>query len=200
MTNPKQVAIDGAGNVYASETGEVRSRRSPPDDSSSSCVTTVGSGFGGFGGVAVDASGNRASLQYFKHRGQGDSRRLHFFELLRDHRRRIPTPGQLAVDSDGDVYVADDGGTTPSKKSLIRLFLLQLRFDTGWRLQRAIRHRNRRERECYVADAQCNAPQQIPASCIAGANNSGCVLTVKSGLRPSLPAWLSTAVAILFFG
>ena len=133
LSNPRGVAVDGVGNLYMADTGNHRIRKV---DSTGTITTIAGTGVSGFGedggpaiqatlyyprGVAVDSTGNLYIADTYNHRIRrvdlsgtittiaGTGERSGFFSG--DGRPAVQAeffgPVDVAVDSAGNVYIAD---------------------------------------------------------------------------------------------
>jgi sugar lactone lactonase YvrE len=103
LSNPQGVAVDGAGNVYITDTGN---NRVVDVSAGSGTQTTIGTGFNAPQGVAVDGAGNvyiadTGNNQVVEVRAGGGTQTT------------IGTgfngPRGVAVDGAGNIYVADTG-------------------------------------------------------------------------------------------
>ncbi len=116
-TTPNDVAVDGAANVYIAESRAPRVRKIAPDGTISTVAGTGVAGFSGDGGpaaeaqlsgaaaVAADSSGNLYISDPANHRVRkvspdGTITTAVLFTGLRN------TPGDLAIDAAGQLYVA----------------------------------------------------------------------------------------------
>ena len=133
LETPEAVAVDGVGNLYIADTGNHRIRKV---DSTGTITTIAGTGVSGFGedggpaiqatlyyprGVAVDSGGNLYVADTYNHRIRrvdlsgtittiaGTGERSGFFSG--DGRPAVQAeffgPVDVAVDSAGNVYIAD---------------------------------------------------------------------------------------------
>ena len=133
LETPEAVAVDGVGNLYIADTGNHRIRKV---DSTGTITTIAGTGVSGFGedggpaiqatlyyprGVAVDSTGNLYIADTYNHRIRrvdlsgtittiaGTGERSGFFSG--DGRPAVQAeffgPVDVAVDSAGNVYIAD---------------------------------------------------------------------------------------------
>ncbi|MGD0894251.1 MAG: Ig-like domain repeat protein, partial [Terracidiphilus sp.] len=111
------VAVDGSGNVYVADSGNGAVKEMPPGCASSSCVTTLGSGFSYPEGVTVDGSGN----VYVADWGNGAVKEMQTGCTASSFNNGTCTittlgggfgdPSSVAVDGGGNVFVADSGNS-----------------------------------------------------------------------------------------
>jgi uncharacterized protein (TIGR03437 family) len=98
LNAPNYVAVDSAGNLYISDTGNKRIR----EVASGGVITTIASGLTGPGAIAVDSAANL----YF-----ADGASVHRFSdgtlATIAGAGSLINPQGIAVDSAGDVYVSD---------------------------------------------------------------------------------------------
>ena len=133
LSYPAGVAVDGAGNVYISDTTTDRIRRV---DSTGTITTIAGDGTEGFGGdggaataaqlnfpvgVAVDDAGNLYIADYYNHRVRkvDSTGTITTIAGTGDHgyggdggpaaQARLTAPSDVAADNAGNLYIADQG-------------------------------------------------------------------------------------------
>jgi len=118
FSGPTDVAVDAVGNIYFSERENDRLRKVTP----TGVVTTLASGFSGSsdltGGLSVDQSGNiyvASSQGVRKFTSNGTAAAFYGSAALSGSAdgsassARFNQPGDIAVDSSGNIYVADGG-------------------------------------------------------------------------------------------
>ncbi len=105
------LAVDGSGNVYVADWGNSAVKEIPPGCTASSCVTTLGGGFGTPSGVAVDGSGN----VYVADSGNNAVKEMPpgcaSSSCVTTLGGGFSDPAGVAVDGSGNVYVADWGNS-----------------------------------------------------------------------------------------
>ena len=115
FNHPEGVAVDGAGNVYVTDSGNSAVKKIPYSGGSYGTPVTLGSGFVGPFGVAVDGAGNvffSDGLGYWvKEIPYSDGSYGAPVTLASGFGRA----SQIAVDSAGNVYVADSGNSAVAK-------------------------------------------------------------------------------------
>ena len=121
LTNPHQMAIDGAGDLYAADSesggsgaGEIIAFAGASTSSGLISAKTLISGLNNPKGLAVDASGNlyiaEAGSVLFQPIGNGMPTQLG---------SGFTTPVSVAVDASGNVYVADTGLNEIEKLTIV---------------------------------------------------------------------------------
>ena len=195
QTYPSGVAVDASGNVYLAMPALSAVEKIPVScingANNNSCVLTLGGGFSDPLGVAVDASGNvfvaDTDNDAIKEipasciAGANDS------SCVLPLGSGFKEPYGVAVDGSGNVYVADtfksavkmisascvaNAGSIPcvaSSNVAPGAFAIPsgVAVDTNGNV--------------FVADAGFSTVREVPAACIAGANNNSCVVTLGGG-------------------
>jgi outer membrane protein assembly factor BamB len=156
FSSPQGLALDAQGNLYVADTGNVRVQVFDPEGGFLLSITDAR--FTGPHGVAVDAAGGIYVTDA--------SETVHVFNGRGDPVRSFGQPGSLpnqfvriadlAVDSAGEVYVADSGNGRVQKFSMLSglVFTLGEEGDEEGLLSRPQGVAVDSEANVYVADAQ----------------------------------------------
>jgi streptogramin lyase len=110
FSGPSDVAVDANGNIYVADNGNNSVKEIPPGCSSSSCVTTLASGFAP-GGVAVDGSGNVYVTDYTNNAVNEIPAGCTTSSCVTTLGGGFYGHGFVAVDGNGNVYVTDVDNT-----------------------------------------------------------------------------------------
>ncbi len=188
---PEGVAVDTRGNVYVADYDNSLVKEIPASciagANNASCVLTLGSGFSLPATVAVDGSGNVFVADY----GNSEVKEIPASCIAGANNAScvltlgsgFNVPEGVAVDGSGNVFVGDAGnnevkeilavnGSVPATPQINIL---------GGGFNQPYGVAVDASGNVYVADTGNNEVKEIPASCIAGANNLSCVLTLGSG-------------------
>ncbi|MGA3162031.1 MAG: MBG domain-containing protein [Terracidiphilus sp.] len=203
LTYPSGIAVDASGNVYLAMPALNAVEEIPAScisgANNSMCVITLGAGFSGPLGVAVDASGNvyvaDSDNDAIKAMPSGCTSSSCVVTLGSGFKE----PYGVAVDGSGNVYVAD---TFQSSIKMITASCvtgaLALPSPTPCTASSPVITTAHffaipsgiaadASGNVYVADASFSTIYEIPASCIAGANNSTCVTTLGNSAAFDTP-------------
>lgn len=107
---PTGVAVDGAGNVYVTDTtNNTAVTKVPVGCANASCITTLGGGFWHPAGVAVDGAGNIYIADYAYNAVKKMPAGCATASCVTTLGGGFLTPAGVSVDASGNVYVADYG-------------------------------------------------------------------------------------------
>ncbi|WP_263378574.1 IPT/TIG domain-containing protein [Granulicella paludicola] len=174
-SRPKNLAIDGAGDIYVANFGGGNVLKIPVGCTTASCVTTVGGGFEGPASVALDGAGNIYVADYTASLVKEMAPDCAVATCALPLAGGFYKPTSVKVDANGLVYIADSGnnaikeipgGCTSSSCVLTIEYGFLDPQDIAVDANGII----------YIVDYGHNAIKSTPANCI-----SGCAITTLGG-------------------
>jgi sugar lactone lactonase YvrE len=132
---PTAVAVDGAGNLFVTESGYGNVKKIPLGCKSPSCMETVGSGFNQPYGLAVDSSGNVFVADTFNNAIK-EVMAAGGYTTIKTLASGLDLPWSVVVNASGDLFVAEGGDQCtpfiPGSCSQINTSLVEITAASGY--------------------------------------------------------------------
>jgi len=173
---PRNMAIDGAGDIYVSNFGAGTVAEIPAGCTTSSCVTTVGGGFSGPSFVAVDGAGSIYVADFSASVVDEMPAGCASASCVTPLGGGFNQPISVRVDGSGNVFVADFGNSAVKKiPQACTTSTCVLQLGTGFQNPQDVALDG--SGNIYVADYGNSLVKSMAASC----SNTSCMVTTLGG-------------------
>jgi sugar lactone lactonase YvrE len=177
--SPQGMTVDGAGNVFVADSGQ-NAVKEIVAAGGYTTVNTLGSGFNDPVSVALDGAAN-VFVADQDNRAVKEILAAGGYTIVNTLGSGWSFPDGVAVDGAGNVFVADQGTGTVVEIVAAGGYTTVNTVGSGYANPSGVALDG--SGNVFVTDPGSSAVDQIPASCIAGANNSSCMLNLGSGFE-----------------
>lgn len=196
-SQPSSIAVDAAGNVFVADYGHSFVKEIVANGGYTT-VKRLGGGFVNPYGVAVDGSGN----VFVADTGNDAVKEIPASciagantaacVLTLGNGLSVAVPYGVAVDANENVYVADIASESVVELMAAGGYINARSLGSGFSVAQGVAVDG--SGNVYVADTGNHLIEEIPTSCIAGANNSSCQRVLGQGGIPASPTGVALDV------